>query len=121
MGCLQVDIIHSLNQRGNEKRRTLIIAAGWLQGVHYAAHVIHGRYTPALSNFLREPMLVKAMLAEMQALPEATKANPRVAKLTAALAEIYAIIDIPLNGTISKEKVRRMTDLTRELSEEFVS
>ncbi|MDZ4405003.1 hypothetical protein [Prosthecobacter sp.] len=120
MGCLQVDIMQSLNQKGNEKRRTLIIAAGWLQGVHYAVHVINERYTPALSNFLREPLLVKAMIEEMKALPEATKASPRVAKLTAALNELYAIVNIPLNGSISKEKVQRVNDLSRELSEEFV-
>ena len=120
MGCLQVDIMHSLNERGNEKRRTLIIAAGWLQGVHYAMHVISSHYTPALSNILREPLLVKAMMTEMQALPEATKSNPRVVKLTAALAELYDIVNIPLDGTIEKEKVQKANQLAQKLAEEFV-
>lgn len=121
MGCLQVDIMHSLNQKGNERRRTLIIASGWLQGVHYAAHVIDARYTPALSNFLREPMLVKAMIAEMETLPAETKADARVTKLSNALNELYEIINIPLDGTIPAEKVKRVNDLARQLAEEFVS
>jgi hypothetical protein len=121
MGCLQVDIVHSLNQKGNEKRRTLIIAAGWLQGVHYAAHVVDKNYTPQLSNLLREPLLVKAMQEEMQALPDSTKAAPRVARLIAALAELYTIVNIPIEGTIPAEKVRRVNELARELTEEFVS
>ncbi len=121
MGCLQVDIMHSLNQKGNERRRTLIIASGWLQGVHYAAHVIHAKYTPGLSNFLREPLLVKAMISAMDDLPAATKADARVTKMAAALKELYDIINIPLDGTIPKEKVQRVNDLARELAEEFVS
>ncbi|WP_395752692.1 hypothetical protein [Prosthecobacter sp.] len=120
MGCLQVDIVHSLNEQGNEKRRTLIIASGWLQGVHYAMHVINSRYTPALSNLLREPMLVKAMMAEMKSLPAATRANARVVKLDAALTELYGIVNIPLDGSISKEKVAQANKLAQELAEEFV-
>ncbi len=120
MGCLQVDILQSLSEKGNEKRRTLIIASGWLQGAHYAAHVINQRYTPELSNYLREPMLVKAMSKEMQALPTATQQNARVAKLSSALGDIYSIVNIPLDGTIAKPDVQRMADLAQKLSGEFV-
>lgn len=120
MGCLQVDILQSLSQKGQEKRRTLIIASGWMQGAHYAAHVIQQRYTPELSNYLREPMLVKAMSKEMQALPESAKTNARAAKLTKALDEIYTIVNIPLNGTIAKADVQRMVELSQNLSSEFV-
>ncbi len=121
MGCLQVDIMHSLNEKGSEKRRTLIIAAGWLQGVHYAAYLVNKHYTPKLSNLLREPLLVKAMQEEMQALPAPTKSDPRVTRLISALSEIYTIINIPLDGTIPAEKILRVNELARELAEEFVS
>lgn len=121
MGCLQVDIMHSLNEKGSEKRRTLIIAAGWLQGVHYAAYLVNKHYTPKLSNLLREPLLVNAMQEEMQALPAPTKSDPRVARLISALSELYTIINIPLDGTIPAEKVLRVNELARELAEEFVS
>jgi hypothetical protein len=120
LGCLQVDIMRSLNKKGNERRRTLIITAGWMQGAHYAAYVIDKRYTPALSNCLREPMLVKAMQEELAQLPAATKAAKRPEQLAKALAEIHGIVNIPLDGAIPRDQVARMNSLLSELCTEFV-
>lgn len=120
MGCLQVDILKSLSEKGNEKRRTLIITAGWMQGAHYAAHVINQRYTPELSNYLREPLLVKQLIKEMKALPEKTLTNSKVGELTTALNDLYTIVNIPLDGSIAKGDVNRMTELTQTLSSKFV-
>lgn len=121
LGFLQTDILKALQKDGNIQRRTLIIAAGWLQGAHYAAVVIDERYTPELSNFLREPMLVGAMLEEIKTLDAETRASARVNKLEAALTELYDIVNIPLDGTISAERVKRMTELSGELASEFLS
>lgn len=120
LGCLQVDIMRSLNQKGNERRRTLIITAGWMQGAHYATHVIEKRYTPDLSNCLREPMLVKAMQDEMAQLPASTKAARRPASLAKALQEVHGIVNIPLNGAIPREQVSHMNSLLAGLCSEFV-
>jgi len=120
LGCLQVDIMRSLNKKGNERRRTLIITAGWLQGAHYAAYVIDNGYTPELSNCLREPMLVKAMQEELAQLPDKTKAAKRPAKLAKALAEIQGIVNIPVDGAIPRDQVKRMNSLLAELCAEFV-
>lgn len=121
LGCLQVDIMDSLNKKGNETRRPLIVASGWIEGVHYAAKVIDEQYTPELSNILREPMLVKAMIDETEALPEKYKSNARVQKLIKGLNELYKIVNVPVDGVIKKEDVRRMKELTGELAGEFVS
>ena len=89
--------------------------------MHYAAKVIDEQYTPELSNILREPMLVKAMIDETEALPEKYKSNARVQKLIKGLNELYKIVNVPVDGVIKKEDVRRMKELTGELAGEFVS
>lgn len=121
LGFLQTDILKALQENGNIQRRTLIVASGWLQGAHYAAGVIADRYTPELSNFLREPMLLQALIAELGTLDAAVRADPKVKRLEAALAELLDIINIPLNGTIPQDKVRRVNELTGELANAFLS
>lgn len=121
LGCLQVDIMRALNEKSNERRRTLIISAGWLQGAHYAAHMISENYTPELSNLLREPMLVKALQDELQAVPSPLRDRPRVKMLMEELKTLHQIVNIPIDGTISPEDVKRMTELADKLCREFVS
>ncbi len=121
LGFLQTDIMKALQQGGNAKRRTLIIASGWLQGAHYAADVIASHYTPELSNFLREPQLVQALIDEVKALPPELQNAERVQKLAVGLSELHGIVNIPLDGSIDKEKVERMNKLAAELVKLFVS
>ncbi len=121
LGFLQTDILKALQEDGNVQRRTLIVASGWLQGAHYAAGVIEDRYTPELSNFLREPMLVQALIEEIKTLSPETRSAERVKKLEAGLAELLDIVNIPLDGTISEERVKRMNQLSGELTSEFLS
>ncbi len=121
LGFLQTDIMKALQRDSNVQRRTLIVASGWLQGAHYAAGVIEANYTPELSNFLREPMLVKALIDELGTLDATTRGAARVKKLEASLKELHDIVNIPLDGVISEDKVKRMNQLSGELTSEFVS
>lgn len=121
LGFLQTDILKALQDDGNTQRRTLIVASGWLQGARYAAGVIEARYTPELSNFLREPMLVRALIDEIAGLDAATLQAPKVARLQAGLAELLEIINIPLDGVIAEPKVKRVNQLTGELADSFLA
>jgi hypothetical protein len=120
LGFLQTDILKALQTEGNDQRRTLIIAAGWLQGAHYAADVIENHFTPELSNFLREPMLVQALIAEIETLDGKTRSAPRVAKLLDGLKQLHEIVNIPLDGSISESDVKKMNALSTSLTEEFL-
>jgi hypothetical protein len=120
LGFLQTDILKALQTEGNDQRRTLIVAAGWLQGAHYAAGVIEDHYTPELSNFLREPMLVQALIAEIETLNNETRSAPRVKKLLDGLKQLHGIVNIALDGSISESDVKKMNSLCGSLTEEFL-
>ncbi len=115
LGFLQQDILRTLSRPENKAQGTLVIAGGWVQGVRSVASVVEDNYTPDASNILREPMLVGALLAKLQALPEGTRRSPVVEKMVASLQEIKSIVDIKLDGTIPPEKVERIRALASEV------
>lgn len=119
LGFLQTDIMKSLRAQGNTKRRPLIITAGWMQGLQYTAYVVKNHYSAGASNYLREPVLVKAMQADLNTLPPEIKASPKVTALIEALPAILKGVDIPLDGSISKEGVEKLNDAAKGIVEKI--
>jgi len=115
LGFLQSDIMNSLRNQGNAQRRPLIIAGGWMQGLQYTSLVISKHYTAETSNFLREPMLVKAMQGELNGLPAEIKTSPKVASLITEMANVYTIVNIPLDGTVPQDSVKKLFEVSRRL------
>lgn len=115
LGFLQSDIMNSLRRQGNEKRRPLIIAGGWLQGLQYTSLVISKHYSAETSNYLREPMLVKAMQGELNNLPADQKGAPKVASVITELANIYTLVNIPLDGSVPQEGVKKLFEISRRV------
>lgn len=60
------------------------------------------------------------MKEEMDQLPEKTKAMKRPSGLAKALDEVYGIVNIPLDGSIPRERVAKMNSLLSGLCAEFV-
>ena len=120
LGFLQTDIMKSLRAQEKTQRRSLIICAGWMQGLHYTSYVVGKHYSPPVSNYLREPLLVNAMKKDLDGLPTATKESPRVATLIAAMPELYTIVNIPIEGSIPKEGVTKLLDTAKGLVEKIV-
>ncbi len=112
LGFFQQDIMKRIESDGNPTRGTLLIVAGWMQGARYTTGLVLDNYTPELSNFLREPLLAKALLAKLEALPAAVKEKPAVQTLRSVIPEMVKILDIPLAGTISKEGVTSLRALS---------
>lgn len=121
LGFLQTDIMKSLRAGSNAKRRPLIISGGWMQGLHYTSHVIAQHHTAETSNFLREPVLVKAIQAELAGLPAEIRAQPKVAALIALMPGIYAAVNIPIEGSISKEGVRKLLETSGEIVDKITA
>lgn len=120
LGFLQSDIMKSLRNGTNAKRRPLIISGGWMQGLQYTSLVISKHYSPETSNFLREPILVKAMQNELNALPDDIKANPKVAAMISELPAIFTAVNIPLDGTVSQDSVKKLNDVSKQLVEKII-
>jgi hypothetical protein len=121
LGFLQTDIMKSLRNQGNAQRRSLIICAGWMQGLQYTSYVVGRNYSAPVSNYLREPLLVNAMLKELEGLPETIKKSPKVAALIDAMPALYTVVNIPIEGSIAKEGVEQLQQTSRGLVERIVA
>lgn len=121
LGFLQTDIMKSLRSSGNNQRRSLIISSGWIQGLHYTSYVISKHYSAQTSNFLREPVLVKQLQADLQALPASVKEAPKVAKIIDQMPAIYGGVNIALDGVVSKADVDKLLAASKEIVEKITS
>lgn len=114
LGFFQQDIMKKIESKENTTRGTLLIVCGWMQGARYTSSVVEQNYSPASSNILREPMLAKALKEKVEGLPANVKDVPAVAKLREVLPKIETILNIPTDGTISKENVTELNKLATE-------
>lgn len=112
LGFFQQDILTKLESQKNQARPTLIIAAGWIQGARYTARVIDENYSPSASNILREPRLAKHLSQKIASLPTNVKNHSKVVELSTALEKISKIIDIPIDGEISQDNVKKLSSLS---------
>lgn len=103
LGFLQQDIMTKIESGKNPAQGSLLVIGGWLEGARFTVPLVRDHYTPELSNILREPLLVKALIDKLDALPAEVQAHPSVTGLRKILPEMYNIVNIPKNGTISKE------------------
>ena len=120
LGFLQTDIMKSLRAQGNAQRRSLIITAGWMQGLYYTSYVVSKHYSAPVSNYLREPLLVSAMSKDLDTLPAKIKESPKVGTLIAAMPTLYSIVNIPIEGSIPKEGVDKLLETSKGLVEKIV-
>lgn len=121
LGFLQTDIMKSLRAQGNAKRRSLIISAGWMQGLQYTAYVVSKHYSEPVSNYLREPLLVQAMQKDLESLPPEIRDSPKVETIIKEMGSIYQIVNIPIEGSISKEDVEKLLAASKAIVEKIVA
>ena len=120
LGFLQTDIMKSLRANDKKQHRTLIITAGWMQGLHYTSYVVSKHYSAPVSNYLREPLLVRAMQEDLATLKAPMKDSPKAAALAAAMPELFSVVNIPIEGSISKEGVEKLLSTSKGLVEKIV-
>jgi hypothetical protein len=111
LGFLQADIMKILNKPENANMRRLIIASGWMQGARHVTYFLSESYDPAMSNVLREPLLVAELTKDIQNLPPDVLANPRVAGLPTALKDALPLVSIEKDQPVSKENVDKLKSL----------
>jgi hypothetical protein len=115
LGFFQQDIMKKIEDKEHTNRGTLLIVCGWMQGARYTTTVIGENYSPAVSNILREPLLARALKEKVEHLSGDIKDAPSVAKVREVLPKVESILNIPLDGTISKENVAEINRLATEV------
>ena len=108
LGILQQDIMQELEKDDTDPRGKLLVISGWVQGARYSTTIVSQHYSAETSNFLREPLLAKALRADIDKLAADVKSQANVVKLAAVLDAVTPIVDIPLDGSISKEDVEKI-------------
>lgn len=105
LGFFQQDIMRLLQAENNNTKSSLLILAGWMQGARYTSRIVLDNFTPEVSNILREPVLAKALIEDLDKLPEKIRANPKVDRLRQALVKVADILNIEVNAAIPKDRV----------------
>jgi hypothetical protein len=114
LGYLQQDIERVLEREsqtpGKAPVKKILYAAGWLQGVRYTSRLVNDHYGPKTAGLLREPLLVKALKADLDAtnLPK----EGILLKLSDALGKLEKLVDVELHGALSKEAIAEMATLS---------
>lgn len=120
LGYLQKDIMATMAKEGNKDRRAILISAGWIEGAHMMSSVIQRQYSKDASALLREPLLVKQMLSDLEKLDAKKKADPVVVEMVSVLKKLLAIIDVPLHASIAKEKIEEMHKITSQFRQKVI-
>jgi hypothetical protein len=115
LGFFQQDIMKKLTEEKNASKGTLVVIGGWIQGARYTAAVVEENYSADVSNILREPLLVKSLVEKSASLPASVKSSAQMVKVTESLSKLSKLVDVPTDGSISKEDVQKISAITTEV------
>lgn len=121
LGFLQKDVMDTMAKEGNRDRRSLLIAAGWIQGAEMMSSVILDNYSDEASSLLREPLLVKQMIKEIEQLKADKRKDVIVVKMLATLKDLVTCIDVPLHAPVPKDKVKKIHDISSQFTSFMVN
>ena len=121
LGFFQQDIMRLIKTGENQSRGTLLIVSGWIQGARYTSKLIGANYSPDLSNILREPLLAKALLDEVKALPAQLQKDPQVTRLRdEVLPAVYSIVNVKLTEPIAQDRVAELEKIATQFVKKAV-
>lgn len=114
LAFLQQDIMQKLQENPKDSRSSLLMIAGWVQGCRYTSRLILAHYSDESSNILREPLLVKSLIAKSEALPVKVREAPSVAVITRSLPAMFKIVNVKIDAPIPKDQVASLDKLATE-------
>ncbi|MBT8043643.1 MAG: hypothetical protein KJO79_01730, partial [Verrucomicrobiae bacterium] len=121
LGYLQKDVMDTMAKEGNSDRRAITIASGWLQGANIVSGVVQLNYSQETSGLLREPLLVKQMISDIENLKEQKRNDVVIVKMLGVLKQMAEIIDVPLNSGIPEDKVKEIHEITSQFTKEVLT
>ncbi len=114
LAFLQQDIMQKLQENPKDPRSSLLMISGWLQGSRYTSRLIQAHYSKESSNILREPLLVKALIAKTESLPVNIREAPTVAVISRSLPAMHKIVDVKIDAQIPREQVATIEKLATD-------
>lgn len=120
LGWLQRDVMATLDRDGNRDRRSLLLCAGWLQAAYITSGLVKDNYNEDRSTLLREPIMLKALIAELDTAKESSKATPIYKALHDAMTQTLAVVDTPVGAPIPRESIEKIHAVTQKFRESAV-
>ena len=108
LGYLQHDVLRTLKKDSNADRRALLVAAGWLQGLNAISNVVNDQYGGPASGLLREPLLVDALLADLNKLKPEKKSSKQAKLLFEELKKIRGWVNVPMRAPVPRSDVENI-------------
>jgi len=121
LGFLQKDVMDTMAKEGNSDRRSILIAAGWIQGANIVSGVVQANYSQDTSGLLREPLLVKQMIKDIEKLKGEKRNDVVIVKMLGVLNQMAKIIDVPLNSGIPEDKIKEIYKITSLFSKDVLT
>jgi len=116
LGFLQKDVMDTMAKEGNADRRSILIASGWIQGANIVSGVIKNNYSEETSSLLREPLLVRQMIKELENLKGEKSKDVKIVRMLSVLNKLVKIIDVPLNKGVPEAGVKEIHEITSQFS-----
>jgi len=113
----QADVEAALLALKDEEIAHLVALGGWVRGLEITAGIVLEGYTPARARRLIQPELMDYFLERVATLNPNLKKSKLGQTLAKNLAEAKAITAKPVETPITKDEVKTIRDLAREIRE----
>jgi hypothetical protein len=113
----QADVEAALLALKDEEIAHLVALGGWIRGLEITAGIVLESYTPARARRLIQPELMDYFLERVATLNPNLKKTKLGQTLAKNLAEAKAITAKPPETPITKDEVKSIRDLAREIGE----
>lgn len=114
----QADVEAALMALKDEEIAHLVALGGWLRGLDITAGIILEDYTPARARRLIQPEILDYFIDRTATLNPNLKKTPLGQALTKNLAEIKSLTTRPVESPITKDDVKSIRKLAREVGEQ---
>lgn len=112
---LQGQVEEQLHKKDRQDEATLVVTAGWLQGLHAVTKALSENYHPDAASILRQGDLVQSLTTQLQALGDEAKGHALVKRLIARLPDIQRMCAVAQDQPVSQENTRKLFDISSEL------
>ena len=112
---LQEQVEEQLQNKDRRDEATLVVTAGWLQGLHAVTKALSENYSPEAASILRQGDLVKSLETQLQALGDEAKGHALVKRIIAKLPDIQRMCAVAQEQPVTQENTKKLFDISSEL------
>jgi hypothetical protein len=115
LATMRGEVISDLKQGKDNDSVVLATMAGWIRGLDVVSDALARQYDAEATKVLRDPELLSYLKKEAEGLSAKTKEQPFVQAFLAKADEMQKLVAIPKEGTMSKENLTTLSQLTNQV------